>query len=228
MLQEFRDFIRYEKQFGYRVLIRDLLGINRLYLQGYYMNNLLDWAKNKGIKFTFFVTARNLSKHRKIIQRIRQDGHEISSHGYHHILLDRLPYKEIKKEFQLAYNEFNRFGIKPKGFRPPFLAINPDVIKVAGEFGFEYISSTVGGKPFRYKNKVWEVPIIDPYDWQGIVVKNIKFEELLPIWRGSKNGTFLFHPWIIRDKTQKIDFLKKRKYRISDNINKISVSFDLF
>lgn len=231
MLNEFIDFLRFEKEYGLKIVIKDIFLINKLYLKKVYVKKILDFADKNKLKFTFFITAKNLEKKKDIINRMLNEGHEISSHGYNHILLDRRPYMEIYKEFKKADYEFKKYGIEVKGFRPPFLSVNKDVIAIAKHFGFEYISAKVGGKKFRYKNKIIEVPIIKPYDWQGLVVKKLTMNELTQIWKKQK-GTYLLHPYIIEKYLDQLEnfFGKNKDLRIYPNLSKDKncVSIDLY
>ena len=231
-LEEFRDFIKDSTKYGLWITLKSLVGINRLYFQKYYIKSVLDFAKENDLKFTFFITAKNLKKKAYLIKRMLNEGHEIGSHSYHHILHGEHDYERISKEFDMARREFKKYGIKPRGFRAPFLSINKGVIKAIKEFGMEYSSNVEGGKIFRYNNGVSEVPIIDPYDWKGFIAQRLSSEELFKKWRGQ-NGTFLLHPWVIVKYLPnfKREFLKKGKdYRIVSNYKKgkICVSFDVY
>lgn len=192
---------------------------------------MLDFADKNDLKFTFFITAKNLKKKKNIIKRILNDGHEIGSHGYNHILLSRLPYTEIYEEFKKADYEFMKCGIDVKGFRPPFLSVNKDVIDIAKYFGFKYVSTQIGGKKFKYKNKIIEVPIIKPYDWQGLVVKKLTINELIQIWKQQK-GTCLLHPYIIKKHLNQLEsfFGQNKDLRVYSNLSKDKncVSIDLY
>ena len=232
MINEFIDFLRFESGFGTKVLLKDLFNINKLYRQEHYIRRLIDFSAEGGFKFTFFFSAKNMSKRKKIVDIILDGGHEIASHGYNHILLGERDYDEIINEFDLANDVFGSHGIKVVGFRPPFLSLNPMVIKVAGEYNIKYISSRLGGKKRFYDNGILEVPIINPYDWKGLIVDNLDINKLINLWAETKNGsTYLFHPWIISKYFNEIKPLlgENTDYRIKSNIEKnISVSFDVY
>ena len=69
MLNEFIDFLKHSKKYGVKIMIRDLININRLYLQSNYIKTILNFARENKLKFTFFITAKNLKKRRKLIVR---------------------------------------------------------------------------------------------------------------------------------------------------------------
>jgi len=231
MLSEFIDFLRFEKRYGLNVVTKDLFLINKLYLQNFYVKKLLDYAGENRLKFTFFITAKNLKKKERIINRILNEGHEIGSHGYNHILLGRRSYKEVYNEFEKADYEFRKYGISVNGFRSPFLSWNKHVIEIAKKFGFKYVSNQLGGKRFKHKNQIIEMPIIKPYDWQGLVVERLTINELMKTW-GKQKGVYLLHPYIVTKHLSQLEniFGKNKDWRIYSNLlkDKNCVSVDLY
>jgi len=230
--KEFTDFIKDSSKYGPWVLFKSLIGLNRLYLQDYYVNKVLDFAKKRDLRFTFFMTAKNIEKKMPVIKRMIAEGHEIGSHSYNHILHGEQDYARIKEEINHAQQEFKKAGIKPEGFRAPFLSMNEDVIRVIGEIGMKYSSNKCGGKIFKHINDVTEVPIIAPYDWEAFTVRGMCFEELMKKWN-SREGAYLLHPWIFTKYLERFmkEKLKKGKdYRIKANLKKgrTSVSFDVY
>ena len=227
MIEEFTDFLKEGRKYGTWIMIKDLIGINRLYFQKSYVNKVLDFAEENGYRFTFFMTAKNLDK--KDTKRILDQGHEIGSHSYNHVSHGKKSYQRIVREFSMARKEFSKRGIEVEGFRAPFLSMGDSVVKAMGEFGFKYSSNVEGGGVFSYDNGVKEVPIIDPYDWKAFVVYGWNFDKLLEKWKGQE-GAYLLHPWIITKYLKEFkDFLpNKRDFRIKSNLNGLSVSFDVY
>lgn len=229
MIKEFTDFINNSKKYGLKVLIRDLININHLYLQKYYIKKILNFAKENNLKFTFFLTAKNIKKKKKFLEQAIKDGHEIGSHSYNHIMLSKLSKDEIFKELKRADEIFKENNIKISGFRAPFLEFNDDIIAVLKELNYKYSSNRTDNKIKKYKNGIIEKYIISPYDWEAFIIKNIKIDNLFNIWK-SQEGTFLMHPWLFVKYLNKFkkEFLKENTdYRIMSD-NKISVSFDVY
>lgn len=228
-MEEFTDFIRNSKKYGFRVLIRGLISINHLYLQKYYINKILEFAKENHLKFTFFLTAKNINKKKKFLEQAIKGGHEIGSHGYNHIILTKLNKEEVLKEIKKADDIFKENNIQIWGFRAPHLSINEDVIEVLKELNYKYSSNKTDDKIKKYSNGIIEKSIISPYDWEAFIVKKMKINELFNAWK-NQEGTFLMHPWLFvkyLDKFKK-EFLKEdTDYRIVAN-NKISISFDVY
>ncbi|MAG50866.1 hypothetical protein CL621_04490 [archaeon] len=102
MIEEIKDFFLFEKQFGIRVLLYDLFTIHRAFRQDIYLRNILNFAKEKNLRFTFFFSAKNIDKRIELIDEILSGGHEIASHGFNHMLLGKLSYEKLKNEFELA------------------------------------------------------------------------------------------------------------------------------
>ena len=228
-IYEFIDFIRNSKKYGIKVIIRDIIVINKLYLQSYYIKNILKFAKENNLKFTFFITAKNIKKRINLIKQIANDGHEIGSHGYNHILLGNKKYDLIYKELKSADNLFKENNIIVSGFRAPFLSINNEVINVLKELGYTYSSNRQDNKIKKYSNGIIEKKIISPYDWEAFIVKNIKIDDLFKIWKNQK-GVFLMHPWLFVKYLDRFknEFIKDKKdYRIISK-NKIAISFDIY
>lgn len=232
MLKELRDFIIFESFYGLKVLLNDLVRVNKVFFQDYYLNNILKFARKRNLKFTFFISAKNLHKRKGLVNRIIREGHEIASHGYHHLLLNKLSSKDLEKEFRMAYNEFKKYDINVKGFRAPFLSLSQNALKLLKRYNFTYSSNKMGGNSFSYKNGIREAPIVKPYDWFGLVIEKQKINELIEHWKQRDGCCYLFHPWIINKHFNKIvGFLGKNKdYRIISNLknNKPSVSFDVY
>ncbi|MAG50865.1 hypothetical protein CL621_04485 [archaeon] len=99
-------------------------------------------------------------------------------------------------------------------------------------FKYEYISSKIGGKSSSYKNGIYEIPIIKPYDWQGLIVEKKNIDTLIKSLKNKEGCCYLFHPWIIHKYFDKIIPLlgENKDYRIYSNLNteKTSVSFDVY
>jgi len=235
MLREFIDFIRFEKKYGWGVLLGDFLRLNKLYLKDYYLERVLKYAKQKNVKFTFFFSAKNIrsKKRLKLIRRIARQGHEIGSHAYNHLLFGKRTKKEVLEDFQKADAVFKDLGIAIKGFRPPFLSFNNNVIRAAKKFNYSYISAYCNKNQLSYAKKVGIkfLPVIQPYDWEGLFVQKKDIQQLIKIWRKAK-GTLLLHPWIFSKHLNKLDGIIKpnQDYTCKSNLinNKLSISFDVF
>jgi|TARA_B100002003_G_C13882835_1_gene430879 peptidoglycan/xylan/chitin deacetylase (PgdA/CDA1 family) len=228
VIKEFIHFLKFESKFGPKIFLKDLISINKLYFKGYYLKKLIDFIDDKDIRVTFFFNTKGLVKRKRLIKRLVSEGHEICSHGHNHYNFKELNKEEILRDFKASDRMFKRLNLDVKGFRPPFLCFNPEILSIAKKFNYEYISSQLGlNQEFFYKNRIKEVGVIKPYDWQGLVLMNLKFNDIIKEW-DNKKGVLLLHPWIINPYYKQLDkFIKKGKdYRICSG-NKLKISFDV-
>lgn len=86
-----------------------------------YTEKLLKGLKKRGVKATFFLTGERISYSKKIVKRMKKDGHVIGNHTYSHIDLAKTGYNEAKKEIEDTNNAIMEItGEKPKFLRPPY------------------------------------------------------------------------------------------------------------
>ena len=186
------------------------------------LNNVLSILNKHKVKATFFVTGKILEKYPKTIKKLYKDGHEIASHGYEHIMVNKMK----KEEFETAVKKSKKLirkitGENPKGFRAPCWSISKKefwAYNLLEKLGFKYSSSLFpinmglyGSSnfpihPFKpYKNLV-EFPI------RPLEVRRIRipfaggiYFRLLPRWMiklfmkrlNKKNERIILylHPW---------------------------------
>lgn len=86
-----------------------------------YTEKLLKGLKKRGVKATFFLTGERIPYSKKIVKRMKKDGHIIGNHTYTHIDLAKTGYNEAKKEIEDTNNAIMEItGEKPKFLRPPY------------------------------------------------------------------------------------------------------------
>ena len=118
---------------------------------------VIDILKNNGVKSTFFLSGPWVKQYPDIPKRIKEDGHEIGSHGYRHINLSNLSKAEIKDEMLKASNNIKEVtGIDANLIRTPNGDYNDQVIEAAHECNYEVIQ--------------WST---DSLDWMNPGVNNI-------------------------------------------------------
>ena len=82
---------------------------------------LLDIFKENGIKATFFVTGKNIEKHKNIINRMIAEGHELGNHTYSHKNLIFKKKSMIFEEIERTDKLLHDLGVKGDiFFRPPY------------------------------------------------------------------------------------------------------------
>ncbi|MGO4568751.1 polysaccharide deacetylase [Rhizobium sp. 2YAF20] len=115
---------------------------------------VLDLLSAKEVHATFFVPAHSAGAFPDVVQRIKEDGHEIALHGYCHetpVGLTReqeadLLHRSIQKMRSVLGNDF-----EPKGYRSPAWDLSPYSIEILEEHGILYDSSMMADdyRPYR-------------------------------------------------------------------------------
>ncbi len=110
---------------------------------------ILAVLKEKNVKVTLFLLASNVEHHPELVQQAVQDGHEIGTHAYSHVLLTKLPKQLVEEELGKAEEIISQSAPKPLLFRPPGGAVNKNILAAAHERGYTTVT--------------WSV---DPEDWK--------------------------------------------------------------
>ncbi|RAL16123.1 chitin deacetylase [Aspergillus homomorphus CBS 101889] len=118
---------------------------------GIYTDQLLDLLSEYGARSTFFVNGYELSDHRDVLTRTMNEGHQIGSHTYDHARLPTLRYGEVVEQMgRLEAAVQKILGVVPTYMRPPYLAINGEVLAAMGDLGYHVISASVDTKDFAH------------------------------------------------------------------------------
>jgi polysaccharide deacetylase family sporulation protein PdaB len=105
---------------------------------------VIDILKSHNVKSTFFLSGPWVKQYPDVPQRIKQDGHEIASHGFRHINLSNLSKAEIKDEIMKAHNNIKEITeVDAKLIRTPNGDYNDQVIEAAHEINYEVIQWSV-------------------------------------------------------------------------------------
>jgi peptidoglycan/xylan/chitin deacetylase (PgdA/CDA1 family) len=115
---------------------------------------LLEELEKENIKATFFVLGWRAQKHPNLIEKIRQEGHDIQNHGWSHGRLDKMSLQkginEVEKTATLLQKQT---GEKPTYFRPPFMVITRELRKALTERGYKIIGWDIGSLDWVHKQK---------------------------------------------------------------------------
>ncbi len=88
---------------------------------------LLDILKARGIRATFYVIGRNVSRYRDIVKRMVDEGHEIGNHTWGHPVLSQLGAASVLRELdRTAEAVFRAVQRLPVTMRPPYGALTAD------------------------------------------------------------------------------------------------------
>lgn len=102
-----------------------------------YTPMVLDILSQYGVTATFFVVGTQAERYPEVLARIRDEGHEIGSHGYAHADMGKMTAADIAEDLRLADEALREAaGIVPALFRPPYGSVS-DELKGAVGFGQE-------------------------------------------------------------------------------------------
>ena len=88
---------------------------------GNYTKELLDGLKERNVKATFFVLGEKAQQNPDIIRQMKEDGHCIGNHTYHHVDLSSLSEEQALEEIQQTNQVLAELtGESPIFLRPPF------------------------------------------------------------------------------------------------------------
>ena len=96
-------------------------------------NRILDCLKQNGVKATFFCTANFATHSPLVMNRIKDEGHEIASHGYNHWTFKVEDLKKSKEVLE------EMMGVKIRGYRQARMMPVPE--QEIYNAGYEYNSS---------------------------------------------------------------------------------------
>lgn len=118
---------------------------------------ILNILNNYGVKATFFCVGQRIQANPGVFMNIIREGHEAGNHSWNHPNLAKIPVAEVKSQIVRTDEEFNRLlGVKPAMLRPPYGALNRDVIETAISLGEKII--------------LWNV---DSMDWNGLTGQQV-------------------------------------------------------
>lgn len=118
-------------------------------------NYLLNLLKVYNAKATFFVVVEIYEWYPELIEKIKDQGHEIAYHTHRHIILK--DEKTLLEELKLSKKFLKKFN--PIGFRAPRLFLYKNYLSILSDFGFKYDSSTYGSEIIQFQNiNIKEIP----------------------------------------------------------------------
>ena len=103
--------------------------------------DFVDLLEKYDVKATFSIVAKTLDKHGDFIKSICDREIEFAIHGYSHVDYSKLDAREQSEQIKKAVEIFKKFGIKPYGFRGPYLQSNDNTLNALKENGLLYDSS---------------------------------------------------------------------------------------
>ena len=99
---------------------------------------VLNLLRRHDVRATFFVVGELAAEYPQLIREIRDEGHEIASHGHTHTPLFELTPNAFEDELRRSAAAIkDATGVRPRGFRAPNFSVTP-----ATEWAFEILEST--------------------------------------------------------------------------------------
>lgn len=155
---------------------------------------LLDGLKERGVKASFFVIGMYAKEHPELIKRMKEEGHIIGNHTYHHVELTKLTEEEMKQELRMTNDVIRQItGETPVFARPPFGEWNKKK-----DFPEELIPV------------LWNV---DPLDWKTLNTASVVNDIMKEVEDGDIILLHDSYPTSVDAALQCIDLLQKQGYQ---------------
>lgn len=102
---------------------------------------LLDVTSESGTRPTIFVTAILIERYPEFFRRLANSRAELGVHGYVHTDHALLDEQQQYEHMERALENFAKLGMRPTGFRHPYLGHNEHTWPAAARLGFTYASN---------------------------------------------------------------------------------------
>jgi peptidoglycan/xylan/chitin deacetylase (PgdA/CDA1 family) len=125
---------------------------------------LLRVLRAHDIRVTFFVLGEVAEYYPELIRRIAGEGHEIASHGFHHVDMTVLGPQLFAEHTSRSVDLLQKLsGKRPVGYRAPNLVYEPWATAILERLGFRYDASVCGSRPLGGKYRGWLGAPTTPY-----------------------------------------------------------------
>ncbi|MGI8649333.1 MAG: polysaccharide deacetylase family protein [Rubrobacter sp.] len=111
---------------------------------------ILDALDEFDARATFFVITPLARRHPRLIERMREAGHEVALHCERHVRHTELTTDEILTDTRNGLEDLARLGVHPKSWRPPWGVVTEGTKRVSGHHGLDLA--------------LWT---LDTHDWRG-------------------------------------------------------------
>lgn len=185
---------------------------------------ILELLEENKIKATFFVLGWVAERYSSLVRTISENGHEVASHGYSHVLNYSLSKRELKEDLERSKKLLEDItGKEVVGYRAPSFSISDEILYTVAEAGYKYDSSfnpfsahdrygTLKkyelNKPFLHESGIIEFPMpVLKFGKLTIPISGGGYFRIYPYWLFRRlvrmylknNDVFVFyiHPWEI-------------------------------
>ncbi|MFC3801405.1 polysaccharide deacetylase family protein [Cohnella sp. GCM10012308] len=117
---------------------------------------MLDIFREEGGRATFYMTGEQIARYPDTARLVQETGHEIGNHTYTHPHLTELDEEAVRAELVRTSDLIREtVGALPATFRPPYLATDAQVERIARELGYPVVGGVNGAA------RDWEMPGAD-------------------------------------------------------------------
>lgn len=108
-----------------------------------FIDGILKVLEEKEVKTTFFIGGTWAVMNEQCLKKIKDEGHEIANHGYHHKDHDKISEQENLKQIKNTHTIVKELlGVEMNLFAPPSGAYNKTTVKAATSLGYKTIMWT--------------------------------------------------------------------------------------
>lgn len=111
---------------------------------------VLDALNQHQVKATFFLMGARAAEHSDIVRRMQAEAHAIGNHTYWHPNLTEESIERAHWEVTQTEEALNQIlGFRPRLFRPPYGALNREIVELMGELGYTIVLWNVDSLDWR-------------------------------------------------------------------------------
>ncbi|MCG8459264.1 MAG: polysaccharide deacetylase family protein [Holophagales bacterium] len=114
---------------------------------GVVVPRILELLAERDLRITVFVVGHDAAepRHRQLFTAIRDAGHELGNHSFHHEQwLHLYSEEELEEELERAERAIEgATGVRPEGFRGPGFSLSRSTLEVLERRGYRYDASTL-------------------------------------------------------------------------------------
>jgi peptidoglycan/xylan/chitin deacetylase (PgdA/CDA1 family) len=136
-----------------------------------YTPQILDTLKKLNVRATFFVVGTQIQKYPDVFKRMVREGHEIATHGFHHLKISELPPAQIQSELAETNQLITRMGGPQQTlYRPPYGAIDPAAVKIIAAKNYKIVLWTIDSLDWRSLKQSQVIDNVVPKFQRGYIV----------------------------------------------------------
>lgn len=111
---------------------------------------ILDILAECGVKATFFVVGHRAEKNPELVERIKQEGHEIGNHSYNHSQFSKLTMDQYRNQILKTNQIIEKIvGYSPRFIRPPYGELLPEQLSWSSKENFVIVNWDVDSEDWK-------------------------------------------------------------------------------